>query len=64
MRQETGGRTPLQLAAAGGHDQAVAALLASGARVEMCDAGGWTALRLATANGHDGVAKALRVTPL
>ena len=47
-----GGETPLHIASANGHLEAVKTLLAATAEVDKSTDGGETALILASANGH------------
>lgn len=48
-------RTPLMLAAQSGHEEAVRALIASGAHVGLHEKGNYSALMLAAGNGHTRV---------
>lgn len=56
---EDGGLTPLQVAATNGHAEAVAALLAAGAKRDAKDSDGQTPLDLARENGSEAVVKLL-----
>jgi ankyrin repeat protein len=53
------GRTPLIVAAMGGHIQIVAILLAKGADVRVRDMEGWTAMRYARGFGRDDIVELL-----
>jgi ankyrin repeat protein len=57
--KDNDGRTPLLLAAYGGHDAAVKMLLEHGAVLEATDNSFCTPLLLAAQNGHEAVAKLL-----
>ena len=60
-------RTALHWAAAKGHEDTVATLLASGANIRATarwGAGGYTAADLAAANGHGGIAAYISETSL
>jgi ankyrin repeat protein len=61
--QDTYGRTALVLASVNGHEGAVRALLAGGARQGLLGNAGRTALHLAAANGHTGVVRLLCAAP-
>jgi ankyrin repeat protein len=54
------GRTPLHLAAGGGHKDVAKLLLANKADVNAKDNGGQTPLHMAAQNGHKDVAELLR----
>ena len=61
--QDRYGRSPLVLASVNGHEGAVRALLAAGARQGLLGNAGRTALHLAAANGHTGVVRLLCAAP-
>ena len=51
--------TPLQVAAASGHETLVQLLLQRGARVDAANMYGWTPLMQAARHGHAGVVRLL-----
>ncbi|CAM9571834.1 unnamed protein product [Lampetra fluviatilis] len=60
VRSQASGSTPLQLAAAGGHAEAVRILLEAGASPAAEDSEGMAAIHLAAKHGHTGVLEALK----
>ena len=58
-KDELLGRTPLIMAAMGGHGEIVRILLDKGADVHQVDMEGWTAMRYAVAYGHGDIIKML-----